>query len=99
MPATVTPATVRIRVSPVRRLELADRLIDLCGAAIRLQHDHADRLAQLKASQFYYAQTDRKLLGGIALLTAFVRDRAEDGITLPTWHPCYVPSAVVAEGE
>lgn len=92
-------ASVASRLAPVRRLALADRLIDLCTAALLLQHDHAERLARISATQFYGPRTDRVLLAGIASLTAFVRDRAEDGITLPTWHPCYVPSAVVEEGE
>lgn len=99
MTASTTLAGLTIRLEPERRLRLADRLVDLCTAAIRLRHDQADRLARISATQFYGPRTDRVLLAGLATLTAFVKDRAEDGITLPTWHPCYVPSAVVEGGE
>lgn len=90
---TALPA-IAIRLDPVKRLALADHLVDLCTAAIVLQHDEAAKLARIDAARFHAPKTDRVLLRGISTLTAFVKDRAEDGIGLPTWHPCYVVPAV-----
>lgn len=86
-PAALAPLTIRLRGE--KRLELAQRLMDLVGAALLLRHDEAEKLVRLQRSAFYESRTDQLLLRGIASLTAFVRDRAEDGITLPEWHPCY----------
>lgn len=83
-------APIGIKLSPVRRLALADHLIDLCVAALLLRHDQADRLARLRAPQFHSGRTDALLLRAVGSLTGFVRERAEAGIVLPEHHRCYV---------
>lgn len=93
MASPVLPA-IAIRLDPVKRLALADHLVDLCTAAMLLQHERAAEFARIDRTLFHNPNRDRVLLRGISTLTAFVRDRAEDGIGLPTWHPCYVVPAV-----
>lgn len=78
------------RLSPHRRIELAEHLIDLAGAACRLGHPATPRLARLKASQFYGSQTDAVLLRAVDRLSAFVAECAARGHVLPAYHPWYV---------
>lgn len=78
------------RLSPLRRLDLADYLIDLAGAACLLGHPAAPRLARLKTSHFYEARTDAVLLRAVDRLAAFVAECAARGNLLPAYHPCYV---------
>lgn len=92
-------APLPVKLDPVRRLVLARRLIDLATAGLLLHHEHAAWLATLSERDFWSSESDRRLLAGITLLTAFVRDRAEDGIALPTWHRCYVAPAVHDEDD
>ena len=84
------------RLSPHRRIDLAEHLIDLAGAACLLGHPAASRLARLKASQFYTARTDAVLMRAVERLSAFVAECAARGHVLPAYHPCYV--AGPAEG-
>lgn len=90
MASTTTLAPLSIRLAPVKRMELAQKLMDLVGAALLLRHDEAHKLARLSMDRFYGSRTDRVLLAGLGTLTAFVKDRAESGIVLPETHPCYV---------
>lgn len=78
------------RLTPLRRFDLADRLIDLAGAACILGHPAASRLARLKTSQFYTARTDTVLLRAVERLSAFVAECAARGHVLPSYHPRYV---------
>lgn len=78
------------RLTPLRRLDLAERLIDLAGAACLLGHPAASRLARLKTSQFHAARTDAVLLRAVERLSAFVAECAARGHTLPAYHPWYV---------
>ena len=78
------------RLAPVERIELAEHLIDLVAAAIRLGHPHAARLGRLSECHFYYRASDRVLVAGIEHLTAFVADQAAEGNLLPSWHRLYV---------
>lgn len=94
---TTTIAPVRIRLSPVRRIELAQRLTSLIGAAVWLGHPESQKLIPLQTHHFYYSRTDAALLRGIAVLTRFVQSRAEDGIELPHWHDCRVESPLPRE--
>ena len=84
------------RLSPHRRIDLAEHLIDLAGAACLLGHPAASRLARLKASQFYTARTDAVLMRAVERLSAFVAECAARGHVLPAYHPWYV--AGPAEG-
>ena len=89
MDIALTPSTERL--SPVERIELAEHLIDLVAAAIRLGHPHAERLGRLKASQFYGRASDRVLVAGVEHLSAFIDDQAAQGNLLPSWHRLYCP--------
>ncbi len=84
-------AVAPVRLSPSRRLDLADHLIDLAGAACILGHPAASRMARLKASDFYTARTDTVLLRAVERLSAFVAECAARGHVLPDYHPWYVP--------
>ena len=84
------------RLSPHRRIDLAEHLIDLAGAACLLGHPAASRLARLKASQFYTARTDAVLMRAVERLSAFVAECAARGHVLPAYHQWYV--AGPAEG-
>ena len=77
------------RLTPLRRFELAERLIDLAGAACRLGHPATPRLARLKTSQFYTARTDAVLLRAVERLSAFVAECAARDHVLPIHHPFY----------
>ena len=83
-------AVAPVRISPSRRLDLADHLIDLAGAACILGHPATPRMARLKASDFYTARTGAVLHKAIARLTAFIAECAARGHVLPAYHPCYV---------
>lgn len=83
-------AAAPVRLSPARRLDLADHLIDLAGAACLLGHPARTRLVRLRASQFYGASTDAVLLSGIDRLSAFVAECAARGNLLPESHPWHV---------
>ena len=83
-------AVAPVRLSPSRRLDLADHLIDLVGGSVLLGHPSTARLVQLRASQFYSQRTDAVLHKAIERLTAFVAECAARGHTLPAYHPCYV---------
>jgi hypothetical protein len=92
MGADVTAVAVaQERLTPLRRFDLADHLIDLAGAACLLGHPATSRMARLTASDFYTSRTDTVLLRAIARLTAFVSECAARGSLLPSYHPCYVP--------
>lgn len=78
------------RPSPVRRIDLADHLIDLAGAACLLGHPATPRMARLKASDFYTARTDSVLLRAIERLTAFIGECAARGHVLPDYHPWHI---------
>lgn len=82
------------RLTPLRRFDLAEHLIDLAGAACRLGHPATPRLARLKTSQFHTARTDAVLLRAVERLSAFVAECAARGHTLPVYHPCYAPPAL-----
>lgn len=91
MSGTTAVAVAPARLSPSRRLDLADHLINLAGAACILGHPSTARLVQLRASQFYSQRTDAVLHKAIERLAAFVAECAARGHTLPAYHPCYVP--------
>jgi len=78
------------RLSPHRRIDLAEHLIDLAGAACILGHPAASRLARLKTSQFHTARTDAVLMRAVQRLSAFVAECAARGHVLPSYHPCYM---------
>lgn len=78
------------RLSPCRRIDLADHLIDLVAAALLLHHPHAARLGELRVDRFYTRRTDAVLLAGISRLTAFIAEQAAQGNLLPPAHPLYV---------
>ena len=84
-------AVAPVRLSPSRRLDMADHLIDLAGAACILGHPASSRMVRLKASDFYTARTDAVLHKALERLTAFVAECAARGHTLPVYHPWYVP--------
>ena len=84
-------AVAPVRPSPSRRLDLADHLIDLAGAACILGHPASSRMVRLKASDFYTARTDAVLHKALERLTAFVAECAARGHVLPDYHPWYVP--------
>lgn len=90
MADVTTVALASERLTPLRRFELAEHLIDLAGAACILGHPAASRLARLKASQFYTARTDTVLLRAVERLSAFVAECASRGHVLPASHPWYV---------
>ncbi len=84
------------RLTTQRRLDLAEHLIDLAGAACLLGHPAATKLARLKASQFYGQRTDAVLHRALERLAAFVAECAARGHVLPPTHPCYAaPPALV----
>lgn len=83
------------RLSPLRRFELAEHLIDLAGAACLLGHPAATKLARLRVSQFHTARTDAVLHKALERLSAFVAECAARGHTLPASHPCYVAPAAL----
>lgn len=85
-----TVALASERLTPLRRLDLAEHLIDLAGAACILGHPATPRLARLKTSQFHTARTDTVLLRAVERLAAFVAECASRGHTLPAYHPWYV---------
>lgn len=85
------------RLSPLRRFELAEHLIDLAGAACLLGHPAATKLARLKAGQFYSQRTDAVLHRAIERLSAFVAECAARGHTLPPTHPWYVAPPATTE--
>ena len=84
-------AVAPVRISPERRIDLADHLIDLAGASCLLGHPATSRMARLKASDFYTSRTDAVLLRAIDRLTAFVAECAARGHVLPAYHPWHVP--------
>lgn len=90
MAAVTAVAVPSERLTPLRRFELAERLIDLAGAACRLGHPATPRLARLKTSQFHTARTDTVLLRAVERLSAFVAECAARGHVLPSYHPCYM---------
>ena len=79
-----------MRLSPSRRLDLADHLIDLAGAACILGHPAASRMARLKASDFYSQRTDAVLHKAIERLTTFISECAARGHVLPAYHPWHI---------
>ena len=89
MADVTTVALASERLPPLRRLDLAEHLIDLAGAACILGHPAASRLARLKTSQFHTARTDAVLLRAVERLSAFVAECAARGHVLPSHHPCY----------
>jgi hypothetical protein len=97
---TAALAVAPVRLSPVRRLEMAERLIDLAGAAILLGHPAAYQMVRLKAGVFYYPRTDAVLLRAIPRLESFINECAARGHTLPATHPLYVapPPAPALQG-
>lgn len=83
-------AVAPVQISPSRRIDLADHLIDLAGAACILGHPATPRMARLKASDFYTARTDAVLLRAIERLTAFISECAARGHVLPDYHPWHM---------
>jgi hypothetical protein len=83
-------AVAPVRISPSRRIDLADHLIDLAGAAVLLGHPSTARLVQLRASQFDTARTDAVLLRAIERLTTFISECAARGHVLPAYHPWHI---------
>ena len=98
MSDVMAAAMAPIRISPSRRLDLADHLIDLVGAAVLLGHPSTARLVQLRASQFETARTDAVLHKAIERLTAFIAECAARGHVLPDYHPCYVAGPAAGTG-
>lgn len=96
MPDVTAVAVPLERLTPLRRIDLAEHLIDLAGAACILGHPATPRLARLKTSQFHTARTDTVLLRAVERLSAFVAECAARGHVLPSYHPWYV--AGPAEG-
>ena len=90
MSADAALAVPSERLTPARRCDFAEHLIDLAGAACLLGHPAAVKLARLKVSQFHTARTDAVLHRAIERLSAFVAECAARGHTLPPTHPCYV---------
>lgn len=96
MSAVTVLAVPSERLTPARRFDLAEHLIDLAGAACLLGHPAATKLARLKASQFHTARTDAVLHRALERLAAFVAECAARGHTLPASHPCYVAPPALA---